>query len=336
MSRDAPTLHVDLDQPALAFAEHIRAAERIYIGTHIDPDGDAIGSLLGLAWALRDLGKQVTAACADSVPDVYGFLPGSDGVTHEAPVDEDLIISLDAGGLDRLGKLYDPDRFAGKPVVNIDHHVTNTRFGDVVLVDPQAAATTEILYLLADRLELPLPPQSPVCFLTGIMTDTRSFRTSNTTPRVLQVAARLMQAGAPLTDIVQQIYESKPVASLCLLGQVLESMHKADRIIWSELTHNMLRACHAKAEDANGIINLLNSTHEADMAILFREDADGSVDVGFRSKPHVNVAEIAVALGGGGHPQASGCQLSGALPDVRDRVLNTVRRMRNGKTDGEG
>lgn len=323
-----PVLHADLEQPALELARRLEDAESVYLGTHIDPDGDAIGSLLGMAWVLQAAGKVVTAACADPVPEVYAFLPGSDGVTNQPPTEEDIIIGLDAGGLDRLGQLYAPDRFAGKSVVNIDHHVTNTQFGDVVLVDPDAAATAEILYLLFDRLDMTVTLQAATCLLTGIVTDTRSFRTSNTTSRVLQVAALLMQTGAPLTDIAQQIYESKPVASLCLLGQALHAMHRADRVIWSEVTQDMIRRCNARAEDASNIINLLNSTRDADMAILFREDADGSVDVGFRSKPGVNVSEIAVALGGGGHPQASGCRLAGPLPEARERVLTTVRRMR--------
>lgn len=316
------------EQPALEIARRISDAAHIYLGTHIDPDGDAIGSLLGMAWALRDAGKEVTAACADPVPQVYRFLPGRDGVTDRPPVDEDLIICLDAGSLDRLGKLYVPDRFTERPVINVDHHVTNTRFGDVVLVDPEAAATAEILYLVCARIGIPLTPQAATCLLTGIVTDTRSFRTSNTTPRVLQVAAMLMQLGAPLTDIAQYVYESKPVASLCLLGKVLGVMHHTDRLIWSEVTQGMIRQCNARAEDASDIINLLNSTRDADVVVLFREDSDGSIDVSFRSKPGVDVSEIAVALGGGGHPQAAGCRLSGPLPEVRERVLATVGNMR--------
>lgn len=327
-----PILATDLKGPALELAQHISAAEHIYLGTHIDPDGDAIGSLLGMAWVLQEAGKKVTPACANAVPEAYAFLPGSDTVTSRPPTGEALIISLDAGSLDRLGRLYVPDYFAHQPVINVDHHVTNTRFGDVNLVDPEAAATSEILYLLLHWLEMPLTLQAATCLLTGIVTDTRSFRTSNTTPRVLQVAARLMQAGASLTNIAQQVYETKPIASLCLLGAVLHGIQQVDRVIWSQITQEMAQQCDARPEDASDIINFLNSTREADVAILFREDADGSVDVGFRSKPGVNVSEIAVALGGGGHPQASGCRLAGPLPEVRDVVLRTVRTLRDGSS----
>ncbi|MFQ5340080.1 MAG: bifunctional oligoribonuclease/PAP phosphatase NrnA [Anaerolineae bacterium] len=326
----SPVLDTNLEGPALELAQHIREAKRIYLGTHIDPDGDAIGSLLGMAWMLREAGKSVTPACADPVPAAYAFLPGSDTVTSRPPTTEDLIISLDAGSLDRLGDLYVADQFARRPVVNVDHHVTNTQFGDVVLLDPDAAATSEILYLLFDWLDMPLTLDAATCLLTGIVTDTRSFRTSNTTSRVLQVAALLMQAGAPLTNIAQQVYEAKPLASLCLLGAVLHAIQRTDRIIWSQITEEMTQQCDARPEDASDIINLLNSTREADMAILFREDADGSVDVSFRSKPGVDVSEVAVALGGGGHPQAAGCRLAGPLPEMRDLVLSTVRAMRDG------
>lgn len=324
----APVLSANLEQPALDMAQLIKRSEHIYLATHFDPDGDAIGSLLGATAVLREAGKRVTPACADPVPEVYSFLPGSAGVTREPPTSEDLIIGLDAGGLDRLGDLFVPERFAGKPLVNIDHHVTNTLFGDVVLVDPHAAATSEILYLLFQRLDMPLTREAATCLLAGIVTDTRSFRTSNTTPRVLQVAALLMEAGAPLTDISGRVYESKPLASLCLLGQVLHGMQREDRIIWSQITQEMTHQCDARPEDASDIINHLNSTRDADVAILFREDTDGSIDVGFRSKPGVNVSEIALALGGGGHPQASGCRLAGPLPEARERVLEVVRRMR--------
>lgn len=323
------TLKAEFEQPTVKFGQQIHKAEHVYIGTHIDPDGDAVGSLLGLAWVLKNLGKEVTAACADPVPEVYAFLPGADSVTHRPPTNEDLIVSLDAGSLDRLGKLYVPDRFAGKPLANIDHHVTNTKFGDVAIVDPEAAATGEILHLLVDRLGIPLTLPAATCLLTGILTDTRSFRTSNTTPRVLEVAARLMQEGGALVDIAQQVFESKPLAALRLLGHVLQAMQKTDRIIWSEVTQEMVRRCDAKPEHASNIINLLNSTRDADIAILFREDDDGSVDVGFRSKPGIDVSGIAAALGGGGHPQASGCRLSGPLSETRNRVLATVRAMRD-------
>ncbi|MFQ5593033.1 MAG: bifunctional oligoribonuclease/PAP phosphatase NrnA [Anaerolineae bacterium] len=329
-ARQTPALGGNLEGPALELAHLISAAEHIYLGTHVDPDGDAIGSVLALALTLREAGKRVTAACADPVPEAYAFLPTSETVTSRPPSVEDLIISLDAGSLDRLGDLYVADQFAGMPIVNIDHHVTNTQFGDVVLLDPDAAATSEILYLLFDWLDMPLTLDAATCLLTGIVTDTRSFRTSNTTSRVLQVAALLMQAGAPLTNIAQQVYEAKPLASLCLLGAVLHAIQRTDRIIWSQITEEMTQQCDARPEDASDIINLLNSTREADMAILFREDADGSVDVSFRSKPGVDVSEVAVALGGGGHPQAAGCRLAGPLPETRALVLNTVRAMRDG------
>lgn len=327
-SENQPQLAPHLIEPADELKRAIDAVDHVYIACHQDPDGDAIGSLLALASTLRAAGKRVTAACQDPVPDVYHFLPGSGDVTASPPSDEELIVSLDVGSLDRLGTLYEPDLFAPVPVVNIDHHVTNTGFGDIVIVDSKAAATSEILYLLFQYLQYPILPEVAITLATGIVTDTRSFRTSNTTPRVLLVAAELMQLGTPLTDIGLQVYEQKPVAALCLLGEVLREMQTLDGVIWSAVTQGMMGRCNAKPEDASNIVNLLNSTREAEIAILFLEGANGTIDVGFRSKPRVNVADIALTLGGGGHPQASGCKLAGPLSEVEHKVLRTVRSMR--------
>jgi phosphoesterase RecJ-like protein len=316
-----------LMQPADELNRAIEAADHIYVACHRDPDGDAIGSLLAFVGVLRAAGKAVTGACEDPVPEMYQFLPGSSSISPAPPADEDLIISLDVGSPDRLGVLYEPGLFGAVRLVNIDHHITNTGFGDINIVDAEAAATSEILYLLFQYLGYPILPDIATCLATGIVTDTRSFRTSNTTPRALQVAAALIELGAPLTDIALQVYEHKPVAALYLLGEVLQAMRALDGIIWSEVTQGMMRRSGARPEHASSIINLLNSTRDADIAVLFFEGANGTVDVGFRSKPGVNVADIAVTLGGGGHPQASGCQLAGPLPEVREKVLHTVRSM---------
>ncbi len=304
----------------------IHEARRIFVVTHADPDGDAIGSLLGLGWALISLGKEVTLACADGVPSPFRFLPGSENVVTTGPQDHDLIIGLDASDPSRYGDAYHPGEHPGVPLLVIDHHITNDAFGTVNLIDPEAAATAEMLVELIQELGVGLDTRMATCLLAGLLMDTQGFRTSNTTPRTLGVAMRLMEAGANLTELTHRLFERRSLASLRLLGRALTDMHLEGRILWSEITQATLQECAATSGDASGIVNILSSTRDADVAVLFRERPDGSVDVGMRSVPGVNLAPVALRLGGGGHPQAAGCILPGPLPEARRRVLDELRR----------
>jgi len=326
----------------------IAQARRILVVTHIEPDGDAIGSLLGLGWALMSLGKDATLACADGVPAPFRFLPGSENVVTRPPSPHggagmdpltrgltypgqaggryDLIIGLDASDPSRYGDAYHPERYPGIPLLVIDHHVTNEGFGTVNLIDPQAAATAEMLVALISQLGVALDARIATCLLAGLLADTLGFRTANTRPETLGVAMRLMEAGANLTELTHQLFETKSLASLRVLGRALAEMQLDSRILWTEISQATLRECGATSGDASGIVNVLSSVRDAEVAVVFRERPDGSVDVGMRSAPGVNLAPIALRLGGGGHPQAAGCLLPGPLPAARERVLEELRR----------
>jgi phosphoesterase RecJ-like protein len=313
-----------------AAVEAIRAAQRIYVLTHSEPDGDAVGSLLGLGWALRALGKDTVLACSDPVPPPFQFLPGSSLVTDKKAVNSDLVIALDASDLPRLGRLFDPARFGSAPVLVIDHHVTNGRFGRVNLIDPTAASTAELILDLIDRLGVVVNVDIATCLLTGILTDTRSFRTSNTTTRSLQAAMRLMEVGAPLAEINRQVFDSKPLVALKVLGRALADLRVDGRIVWTEVTQAMLAECGASTGNGGGVVNVLSGTRDADVAVVFREQPDGKIEVGIRSVPGINIADVAVSFGGGGHPQAAGCILPGPLSEARLRVLTELKRSLNG------
>jgi len=302
----------------------VRDSDRIWVTCHKAPDGDAIGSSLGLMWGLRQLGKECVPACSDPVPSAFGFLPGAHEISASKPTDEELIIVLDCGSIDRVGRLYDPDQFERVPVVNIDHHTTNTHFGDVNLVR-ETAATAEIVYSLLVGLGAQITEDIATCLLTGLSTDTRSFRTSNTTVDTLRIATALMETGASLAEIAHRVYDQMPFCAADLWGRALRRAKLRGRIAWTEITKKMIGEANAPLAVTRGIVSFLASMREADVAIVLREnDHEGIVDVEMRSVPGVDVAQVALSLGGGGHAQASGCTMVGDLGEIREQVLRAV------------
>jgi phosphoesterase RecJ-like protein len=315
-----------------AIARFIRAARRVMVITHVSPDGDAIGSLLGLGWALRWLGKEYTLACADPVPRRFTYLPGSEAiVTGPEPVlspaevgEYDLVISLDCSDLERLGAAYD-ESLSGLPIVNIDHHVTNTHFGTVNWVDTGAASAAEMVLDLVESLGVPLDSDMALCLLNGIVTDTRGFRIPNTPLRTMRAALKLMEAGAQLPKVTDHVFNRRPFSDVCLWGKALNGVQLDGRIIWSQITQAMRQECASSEKGDAGLVNFLSTSDEADIAIVFVEQDDGLVKVEMRSVPGVDVSAVALSLGGGGHPQAAGCTLDGDLNAARERVLTAVK-----------
>jgi phosphoesterase RecJ-like protein len=299
----------------------LQAAQKPLLIGHIAPDGDTIGSLLGLGWALREVGKQPTLACADPVPEGLRFLPGACDIGTEASGAEDLVVALDSSDLLRLGSVYDGERFAHLPLLNIDHHVTNTRFGNVHLIAPTAASTAQLVYGLLRRLEWPISPTTATCLLTGLVTDTRSFRTSNTDAEALRVALALVEAGAPLAEINEQLERGLSLGLISLWGKVLSNTQFRDGIVWAEISQEVQRECGVANDDNGGLVSFIASVREAQIAVLLTEREDGSIEVGMRAVPGVDVSGVALALGGGGHPQAAGCTLPGPLAVARETLL---------------
>jgi phosphoesterase RecJ-like protein len=306
-------------------AQLIRQARSILVICHVMPDGDAIGSLLGLAWALHKLGKEYTLACADPVPDSFVYLPGSEAIVAYPEGNYDLVISLDCSDLKRLGAAYDQNSLRGVPIINIDHHVTNVGFGSVNWVDPNSAATAQMVLTLIERLGVPLDPTIATCLLNGIVTDTRGFRTSNTTPAVMEAATRLMKAGASLPEVTEQVFNRRPLALIRLWGRALSAAQLDGRIIWTEINQTMKHECGLSSDSDDGLVSFLTSACEADVGIVFTEKDDGTIDVSIRSMPGIDISNVAMRLGGGGHPQAAGCNLNSSLGEARERVLAELR-----------
>ena len=302
--------------------------------SHVSPDGDAIGSLLGMGWILRALSKRPTLSLQDRVPENLVLLPGAEMIVGADQVadDYDLIICLDASSADRMGKVYRPAVHGSVPLMVIDHHITNTRFGSINWVAPECAATCQMLVYLADGLRIPLAGEIAECLLTGIVTDTLCFRTSNADANVLEAAMRLMRGGADLASITAQTLNRRPYSQILLWGQVLPTVNLADGVIWATATRAQYEMSGYDIDDDLSLSSLLVSTVEADISATFvekRSDAGTPVvECSFRAKPGFDVATLAFELGGGGHPPASGCTLEGSLAEVSQRVVGLLQEAR--------
>lgn len=302
-------------------SECIRSSNRPLLVCHIAPDGDAIGSMASLGQAIRQMGREPAMACADPVPLQFDFVPGAESIVQEVSAPFDLVISLDCSSLDRLGGFPQMPSFAGTPLVNIDHHVTNTHFGDVNLVDAQAASTAGIVLRLLEYMACPLDAQLATSLLTGIVADTRGFRTSNVTAEVLDEALRLVKAGASLPDLARRVLDRRPVSAIRLWGAALASMRVENRVIWTCIPRTVSHAAnHADGGDA-GLVNFLVGANDVDAAAVFVEQDGEKIDVGLRAAPGFDVAQVALQLGGGGHALAAGCTMSGPLEQARQQLL---------------
>lgn len=309
-------------------AETLAGAERIALACHVGPDGDALGSMLALAIAASNQGKEVVASFPSPfvLPPTLSFLPTDLLVPPDVfPESPEVMVVLDVGAEDRVGELARNARSAGTVIV-IDHHVTNEGFGDVSVIDPTAAATGELVYEILRILEWEITPEIALCLHTALVTDTGRFQFSNTTPRTLGIAAELVRAGAEPSIIGRHVYEQAPfgylkAASLALGRAELE----ADLgVVSTSLTDQDLQANGISWGDTDNLIDLLRLAVEADTAVLAKGHSDGSVKVSLRSRGATDVGALAAAMGGGGHRLAAGFSSEGNVDDVIERVLAVI------------
>ena len=304
----------------------LREARRIAIVSHRDPDPDTIGSALALGLGLETLGKHVSWHCADPVPDPQRFLKGSERFTQEPPPDDvDLVVTVDFGSVDRA-KLALP---FGPPLVNIDHHASNDRFGTSNLVDATSAATAELVSRVIDALGISWTPDMATAALVGIMTDTGSFQFPSTDRRALDRAGRLREAGADLQAITYNIYRNKKFESLKLWGFAFSRLvrERGGQLVWTELRADDVAKAEARDEDVSGLVEQIARSGGMRVAILFNEQ-DGIVKVSCRTsqwEPSVDAAALMARFGGGGHVRAAGALVAGRLADVRESVLDAAR-----------
>lgn len=310
----------------------IRSHNSFVILEHEKPDGDAVGSGLAMVQALLALGKQAILVSSDPHPAVYDFLPGKPYYTRAAylePADfsPEAAVFLDCTDPERSGAGL---KFAsGKYVINIDHHVSNSLFGDARLVRPEASATGEIVFGVLKALDVEITPDIATCLYVAIVTDTGGFRYQNTSGECLRVAAALLEKGVSAWGVADQVFETRSVSSVILLGKALDTLklYRGGKIAAVTVTRAMLKAAGAAPEETEGIIGYPRSLTGVEVALLFREDQDGrGFHVSMRSRTRVDVSAVAVSLGGGGHPRAAGVLLKGDLAEVTGKVLAALDR----------
>ncbi|HOX43417.1 MAG TPA: 30S ribosome-binding factor RbfA [Myxococcota bacterium] len=306
-------------------ARELLAAKRVLVTSHLNPDGDAVASILALGLALRALGKDVVVYNPDPVPDNFRFLPGSADVrTAFEPGAYDVTAVLDCSELGRVGPLPAPAE-RGK-LVSLDHHLTTQPLGEAYYVNPGASAIGEMIHALLPHLGVEADADIATNVYTSILADTGSFHYSNATPAALRVAADMVERGVKTWDVALAVYESQPLCRLRLLGRVLETLEvpapgQHGSIL---VTQQMFQETGTTKDMLDGFINYPRSIEGVEVAIQFREENPARYKVSFRSRGRVNVAEIAERFGGGGHFNAAGCTLDGPLPEVRALVFAAV------------
>jgi len=294
-------------------------ARSVLLAAHIRPDGDAVGSLLGLGNALIQSGKKVFMALSDGLPSNFHYLHGAQLVKRSVPKDLkfDLTISLDISDMDRSGGIFGNREI----ILNIDHHITNTLFGKYNFNDPDSVATCA---LIAENLEgwgLSINAETASLLMTGLITDTIGFRTSNMSSKALRIAADLVDKGADLPTIYQQALTNKSFDQLIYWGYGLKKLQRNDRIAWTTLTLDDRKDAGYNGNDDADLNAILSSIIDCDITILFVEQNNGHVKVSWRGKSGINVSDLAQSLGGGGHPAASGADIEGDLEEVQRKVI---------------
>ncbi len=306
----------------------IRRSQHVVVATHISPDPDAIGCLLGAGLLLADLGKPAVLVCDDPIPRALRFLPGSAAITDGLPPEQefDLLWALDASDTERLGKVVQPLLARGGAILNLDHHITNLNFGSVNVVNPKWAATAEGLAALIDALGAAITPDIAACLLAGLVGDTRSFSTPSTTPASLLLAARLVEAGADIATITELAFQRRTFDALKMWGLGLTHAVLEDGVIWTAVPLSERQVRSLQDANSSGLSNLLISVEEASIAAVFTEQPNQSIDASFRARPGYDVAQAALALGGGGHSLAAGAQMAGPLEEAVSRAVGLLKR----------
>jgi len=309
--------------PARNLAEAMKRRHRFLVATHVRPDGDAIGSVLGLTFILRKMGKMANAYCQDPAPPAQAFLAGANEIQHQIddPLTYDTAVLVDCGGFSRVGDSLAASIQHIPLLINIDHHLNKDPFGDIYWVNSAASSTCEMLCDLCKHLDVSMDADIAAQLYTGLLMDTGGFRFSNTNQRVLEIAGELIAAGADPAYIAEQVYESASPQAIQLLARVLGTVmfYADDRLASAELTQRMFKKTATSPVDSDGFINHLRSVKAVELAMLFREDNDGIIHVSMRSKNQVDVASLAQRHGGGGHRHAAACRMNGNLSEVRSQ-----------------
>ena len=311
-----------------SIGKRLKKATSIMIVAHLRPDGDAIGSVVGMGLALQAGGKKIQMVLKDPIPARYRFLKGTELIQHAPKETYDLSIALDCGDLPRLGDFFNER----KPDINIDHHITNEHFASENLVIPQEVATSAILAEYLPQWDFPLNVESASALCMGLLADTNGFRIPTVTPATLELAANLMRQGAPLPEIFQKSLTSQSLQTSKLWGLALTKLQMEKGLLWTSITIQDRKLAGYGGHDDAEIANFLTSIEGCKVALLFNEQSAEKVKVSWRSRNHVDVAKLAQHYNGGGHPNAAGAEITQALADAEQDVIRTTQQYISGET----
>lgn len=300
----------------------LKSAERILLISHIRPDGDAVGSLLGFGLALKAVGKNVQLVLADGIPSTYKHLSGWELVRKQPVERYDLSIVLDCSDIYRAGEFYQGYK---NPDINIDHHKTNLFFAEINLVDQKAVATAEIIAQHLDEWDLPLEQEIADALLTGLITDSLGFRTGNMSPEALRTSARLLEASSSLSYLYNKALINRTYEATKLWGAGLSSLQREGPLVWTTITLRDRRNSRYPGNDDADIVNILSSIDDAKVSIVFVEQPHDKVKVSWRAEPDIDITPLALFFGGGGHPAAAGAEIPGDINSVRTQVLEKTQ-----------
>lgn len=307
-------------------AAFIANGDQFLVVSHINPDGDAISSTLAVGLMLKRLGKSFYMINEGPSPGKFDYLSGNREIRDYSRGTEHPsfhhVISVDCADYDRIGKV---SKLFAEPqsLLNIDHHPTNDGFGSAVLIKPDAAATVEILYDLANRLGLSWDKELASCIYTGLLTDTGGFRYSSTTPDVMRIASEMLGYGVRGSELAEHLLERMTFAQVALLCKALGGLSFTPdrRIAWVSVSADDIAATGATNEDTEGLVNYPRNIEGVEVGMLLKETAPGKIKASLRSAGAVNVAEVAQIFGGGGHIRAAGCSLEGTISEAADRLI---------------
>lgn len=313
-------------------AKEIRRHKSFLITTHINMEGDALGSLLAMRGLLLSLAKSAVMVSADKVPAQYDFIPQARYVKRPSQIKKDrfdCLIALDCSDPSRCREVM--KRFAeDKTIINIDHHISNSRFADLNWIDPKASSTAEMVYRLYKYMGVALDKERALFLYIGLVTDTGSFRYPNTSPFSHFMAGQLLRHGLKVNRIYRNIYENLKFEDLKLLNKVLDTFEqdKSGKVVWFQIDRQLLKQSDLSFDLAEKVLNFGRLNKRAEVIILFKEELErqNQIRVNFRSQGSFDVNKIARVFSGGGHKTASGCRIEGKLETVKRRVLAKIEK----------
>lgn len=303
----------------------IKNSNNILIASHIQPDGDSIGSILALGMALKEINNKVKILRVDKTPSDYNFLPNIDLIKEYDEEKIDLFIALDCGDIERLG-LGKNLALKAKKIINIDHHITNNNFGDINIVCPSAAATGELVYEIIGKMDIKIDTDIAKCLYTAISTDTGRFMYSNTTYKTHLIVSELLKTGMNSNDININLYQSKSMERTNLFLDSLNTleMFLDYKLAITSVSQDMLRLNNAKMEDTEGIISFIRDIDTVEVACFLKEISKSEVKISIRSKKEIDVSKICNKFNGGGHMRAAGCTIYDNMEKAKMLILKEI------------